>query len=57
MRADDRNILKTFNVGDVKQLHTCNADPFQILMKLNDNVYAINLSINVGIISTFDVKF
>jgi len=38
MRADDRNILKTFNVGDVKQLHACSVDPFQILMKLNDNV-------------------
>jgi len=29
MRADDRNKLKTFNIGDVvKQLHACSADPF-----------------------------
>jgi len=43
MRADDRNRLKTFNVGVLKQLHACSTDPFQILMELNDNVYAINL--------------
>ena len=56
MRAD-RNTLKTFNIGDVKQLHACSANPFQTLMKLNDNVYVINLFINVGIILTFNVEY
>ena len=29
MQADHRNILKTFNIGDiVKQLHACSADSF-----------------------------
>ena len=37
LRADIRNKLKTFNVGDVKKLHASNVDPFQILNKLNDN--------------------
>jgi len=57
IRADDRNRLNTFNVGDVKQLHASCANQFQILIKLNDNVYAINLSINVGISSTFNVEY
>ena len=56
MRAHDRNKLKIFNIGDVKQLHARNADPFQILKKLN-NVYAINIFINVSISSTFNVEY
>ena len=56
MRAD-RNTLKTFNIGDVKQLHASSADSFQILMKLNENAYAINLFINVGISFTFNVEY
>ena len=41
LQADVQNILKTFNVGDVKKLHACSVDPFQILnnSKLNDNAY------------------
>jgi len=58
MRVNDRNKLKKFSVGDVvKLLHACSVDPFQILMTLNDNVYVINLSINVGISSTFNVEY
>ena len=57
MWADDRNILKTLNIGDVKQLHASSADSFQILMKLNENAYAINLFINVGISFTFNVEY
>ena len=41
IRANDRNILNTFNVGDVQKLHACSLDAFQILMKLNDNIYVI----------------
>ena len=52
LRADVRIRLKTFNVGDVKKLHACNDDPFQILNKLNDNVYVINFGIN----STLNIK-
>ena len=48
MWTDDKNILKTFNVGDVKLLHAYSIDSFQILMKLNDNVYAINIFINLA---------
>ena len=58
LRADVRKRFKTSNVGDyinvrirlerfppgtVKKLHARNADPFQILKKLNDNAYVINL--------------
>ena len=52
LRAAVRNILKTPNVGDVKKLHACSADLFQILNKLNDNVYVIDF----GIISSLNVK-
>jgi len=57
MRANKRNTLKTFYIGDVKQLNACNADPFQILKKLNGNVYAINFFINIGISFTFNVEY
>ena len=43
IRADDRNRLNNFNVGDVQKLHACSSDPFQILMKLNDNINVIDL--------------
>jgi len=53
LRADVRNILETFNVGEVvKKLHSRSAEPFQILNKLNDNVYVIDF----GISSTLNVK-
>ena len=61
--ADVRKKLKIFNVGDyvivrirlewfspgtVKKLHAHSADPFQILKKLNDNTYIINLPQDFG---------
>ena len=46
IRADDRNRLNTFNFGVVQKLHACSSNPFQILMKLNDNIYVIDLSID-----------
>jgi len=36
----------------VKKLHARSAGLFQILKKLNDNVYVINFSKNFGISST-----
>ena len=57
IRADDRNILNIFNVGDVIQkLHACSSYPFQILMKLNDNIYVIDLFIDFDINSTFNIN-
>jgi len=54
--VDDRNRLNTFNVGDIVQkLHACSSDPFQILMKLNDNIHGIYLYIHFGINSTFNI--
>ena len=38
IRADDKNRLNTFNIGDVQKFHACSSDPFQILMKLNDDI-------------------
>ena len=50
LRVDVRNRLKTFNVGDiVLKLHACSSDLFQILMKLNYNIYVIDLFIDFGI--------
>ena len=57
IRGDDRNRLNTFNVGDVQKLHAYSSDPFQILMKLNDNIYVINLFIDFGINSTFKIDY
>ena len=33
--------INTFNVGDIQKLHACSSDSFQILMKLNDDIYVI----------------
>ena len=46
IRTYVRNILKTFYVGDVNELHACSADLFQILNKLNDNAYVIDFDIS-----------
>ena len=55
-RTDDRNKLNTFNVGDVIQkFYACSSDPFQILMKLNYDIYIIDLPIDFGISSTFNI--
>jgi len=52
LRADVRNILNFFNAGEVvKKLNACSANIFQILNKLNDNVYVINFDS-----STLNVK-
>jgi len=49
LRAD----VKNFNGGEaVKKLHACSANPFQILHKLNDNIYVIDFSIS----STLNTK-
>jgi len=71
LRADVRKRLKTFNVGDymmvwicpewfppgtVKKLHARSAGPFQILKKLNDNTYVIDLPQDFGISSTFNIE-
>ena len=46
-------MLKTFKVGEVvKKLHVCSVDPFQILNKLNNDVYVIDFGIN----STLNVE-
>ena len=45
-----------FYLGAVKKLHARSAGPFQIMKKLNDNAYVIDLSKNFGISSTFNVE-
>jgi len=71
LRADVRKRLITFNVGDymkvrirparfppgiVKKLHVRSNGPFQILKKLNDNVYVIDLNQDFGISFTFNIE-
>jgi len=50
IRIDNRKLFKTFDIGDV--LHACSTDPFQILKKLNCNLYVIDF----GITSIFNIK-
>ena len=45
----------TFNIDD-KQLHVCNARPFKILNKLNDDAYVIDFSKDFRISPTFNIK-
>ena len=54
--SDIRNILKTFNVGDAKKVYACSAGPIQILKKLRDNAYVIDILKQFDISSTFNVK-
>ena len=49
------NRLNTFNVDIVQKLNACSFNPFQILMKLNNNIYVIDLLIDFGICSTFNI--
>jgi len=46
--------FKTFNIGD--DLHTCITGPFQILKKLDNNAYVIDLSESFGVRSTFNIE-
>ena len=45
-----------FPPGTVKKLHARNAGPFQILKKLNNSAYVIDLSQDFGISSTFNIE-
>jgi len=45
MRIDVRKLFKTFNIGDVV-LRAFSNDPFQILKKLNCNIYVIDFGIS-----------
>ena len=45
-----------FSPGTIKKLHAHNTDPFQILKKLNDNTYIIDLPQNFGMSSTFNIE-
>ena len=56
IRADVRNRLNTFKVSDVQKLHAYNSNSFQILIKLNDNIYIIDLSLDFGISSTSNIN-
>ena len=49
LRTDIGKWLKTFNIGDVKQLHAYSVGSSKILIKLNDNAYVIDLSKDFGI--------
>ena len=48
--------LERFPSGTVKKLHARSVGPFQILKKLNDNAYAIDISKNFAISYTFNVE-
>ena len=45
-----------FSLRTVKKLHARSASPFQILKKLNDNVYIIDLPQDFGISFTFNIE-
>ena len=45
-----------FPPGTVKKLHVRSNGPFQILKKLNDNVYVIDLNQDFGISFTFNIE-
>jgi len=71
LRANVRKRLKISNVGDYvmvlirpkwfplgifKKLHAHSAGPFQILKKLYDNAYVIDLPQDFGVNSTFNIE-
>jgi len=71
LRANVRKRFKIFNVGDyvnvwirlewfspgtIKKLHTRSAGSFQIIKKLNDNTYVIDLPQDFDISSIFNIK-
>jgi len=45
-----------FSLETVKKLHACSVDQFQILKKLTDSTYIIDLPNNFGISSTLNVE-
>ena len=45
-----------FPPGNIKKLYARSADPFQILKKLNDNAYIVDLPQDFGISSTFNIE-
>ena len=45
-----------FPPGTVKKLHAHSAGPFQILKKLNDNAFIVDLPQDFGISSTFNIE-
>jgi len=45
-----------FPPGTVKKLHARSVGPFKILMKLNDNVYVIDLPEDFEINPTFNIE-
>ena len=45
-----------FSPGTVKKLHACSVGPFQILKKLNDNAYVIDLLQDFGISFTINIE-
>ena len=48
--------LKQFSLGIVKKLHARSAGPSQILKKLSDNAYIIDLPQDFGIRSIFNIE-